>query len=167
MTPKPARLLCALATAALLGAPAARAQDDAAFEKRLTARVSRVYDGASFQLVGGLRSSLIGVGAPGPGAPGSAQARAFLKRLLENTTVTLELDRKLVDDHGRTQYYVFLPDGAHVNVLMVLRGLGRAIVKHPNVRYRKELIEAESVAKTFRRGIWGDAFHRRDPADRW
>lgn len=154
-----------LAPLVLLGAPAL-AGGDAPLEKRLSARVTKVHDGATFQLGGGLRSSLIGVAAPRPGAPGAAQARAFLKRLIENREVALEIDKKPVDDHGQTQYYVFLKDGAHVNVLMVFRGMGRALVKHPNVRYRKELIEAENVAKTYRRGVWGDEFDPRDPIDR-
>ena len=161
---KTVSFLCALVLMALAcaSAPALGAEP----RRRLKARVTKVYDGASFQLGGGLRSSLIGVAAPIPGAPGSTQAHAYLKRLIENRTVSLEIDEKPVDDYGQTQYYVFLEDGGHVNVLMVLRGLGRALVKHPNVRYRKELIEAENLAKRFRRGVWGNEFDPRDPIDR-
>ncbi len=162
---KTSLLIPALALAILLNAPVF-AQEDARPQRRLTARVSKVYDGVSFQLAGGLRSSLIGVSPPSPGAPGSAQAHATLKRLLENRTVLLEIDERPVDGYGQLQYYVFLQDGAHVNVLMVLRGLGRALVKHPNVRYRKELIEAENIAKNYRRGIWGDEFDPRDRTSR-
>ena len=157
-------LLCALALTAIASLPAlARGAEP---RRRLSVRVTKVYDGASFQLGGGLRSSLIGVTAPAPGAPGSAQAHAYLKRLIENRTVSLEIDEKPVDAYGQTLYYVFLEEGGHVNVLMVLRGLGRALVKHPNVRYRKELIEAENLAKRFRRGVWGNEFDPRDPIDR-
>ena len=166
MTKKTARLLCALALAALAHPPALSG-GEARLERRLAARVTKVYDGATFQLGGGLRSSLIGVAAPRPGAPGWAQARAFLRRLIENREVALEIDRKPIDDHGQTQYYVFLKDGALVNALVVFRGMGRALVKHPNVRYREELIEAENLAKTYRRGVWGDEFDPRDPIDRF
>ena len=155
-------LLCALALTALACAPANGAQPP----RRLKARVTKVYDGASFQLGGGLRSALIGVAAPKPGAPGSARALAYLKRLIENRTVSLEIDEKPVDGSGQTLYYVFLEEGGLVNALMVLRGLGRALVKHPNVRYREELIEAENLAKRYRRGVWGNAFDLRDPIDR-
>ena len=134
--------------------------------KRLKARVTKVYDGASFQLGGGLRSALIGVAAPAPGAPGASQAHAYLKRLIENRTVSLEIDEKPVDGSGQTLYYVFLEEGGLVNELMVLRGLGRALVKHPNVRYREKLIEAENLAKRYRRGVWGNDFDPRDPIDR-
>ena len=71
-----------------------------------------------------------------------------------------------MDGSGQTLYYVFLEEGGLVNALMVLRGLGRALVKHPNVRYRKELIEAENLAKRYRRGVWGSEFDPRDPIDR-
>ena len=153
--------LCALVLMTLPYAPApARGAEP---RKRLKARVTKVYDGASFQLGGGLRSALIGVSAPAPGAPGASQAHAYLKRLIENRTVTLEIDEKPVDASGQTVYYVFLEEGGLVNALVVLRGLGRALVKHPNVRYRKELIEAENLAKRYRRGVWGD---ERDPIDR-
>ncbi len=163
---KTARLLCLLMLLGLPGTPAL-AQERA---KRLNAHVTKVYDGASFQLGGGLRAALIGVAAPAPGAPGAAQARAVLKRLLENRVVGLEIDKKPVDEYGQPLYYVFLKDGAHVNVLMVLRGLGRALVKHPNVRYRRQLIEAESIAKAYRRGVWGEFDPPREPErpfNRW
>ncbi len=153
--------LCALVLMTLPYAPApARGADP---PRRLKARVTKVYDGASFQLGGGLRSALIGVSAPAAGAPGAEQAHAYLKRLIENRTVTLEIDEKPVDASGQTLYYVFLEEGGLVNALVVLRGLGRALVKHPNVRYRKELIEAENLARRYRRGVWGD---ERDPIDR-
>ncbi len=155
-------ILCALVLVILACAPASGAET----RKRLTSRVTKVYDGASFQLGGGLRSALIGVAAPAPGTPGSAQARTFLKRLIKNRTVNLEIDEKPLDSSGQSLYYVFLEEGGLVNVLIVLRGLGRALVKHPNVRYRKELIEAENLAKRYRRGVWGDAFDPRDPIDR-
>ena len=145
--------LCALVLVAIMSTPTP-AQGGAP-RKRLTARVTKVYDGTSFQLGGGLRSALIGVAASG-----SAEAHAYLKRLIENKTVRLEIDEKPVDAYGQTLYYVFLEEGGHVNVLMVLRGLGRALVKHPNVRYRKELIKAENLAKRYSRGLWGNKFHK-------
>ncbi|MCY3822733.1 MAG: thermonuclease family protein [Nitrospinae bacterium] len=155
-------LLCALALMMLAYTPAQGAQPP----RRLKARVTRVYDGASFQLGGGLRSALIGVAAPAPGAPGASQAHAYLKRLIENRTVSLEIDEKPVDASGQTLYYVFLEEGGLVNELMVLRGLGRALVKHPNVRYREKLIEAENLARRYRRGVWGNDFDPRDLVDR-
>lgn len=161
---KTVSFLCALAIVAAINAPATTLGE--APRKRLKARVTKVYDGASFQLGGGLRSALIGVAAPAPGAPGSEQAHAYLKRLIENRTVSLEIDEKPVDASGQTVYYVFLEEGGFVNALVVLRGLGRALVKHPNVRYRKELIEAENLAKRYRRGVWGNEFDPRDPIDR-
>ena len=97
---KTVRLLCALSLAVILSS-SLPAQGETP-RRRLKARVTKVYDGASFQLGGGLRSALIGVTAPAPGAPGSAQAHAYLKRLIENRTVSLEIDEKPVDAYGQT-----------------------------------------------------------------
>ena len=115
---KTVSFLCALVLMTLAPATARGAEPP----RRLKARVTKVYDGASFQLGGGLRSAFIGVAAP---APGAEQAHAHLKRLIENRTVTLEIDEKPVDGSGQTLYYVFLEEGG--------------LVKHPNVRYRKAL----------------------------
>lgn len=147
-----------LVGAALCLLPAGPEAAPAYSHKRLTSRVTQVYDGSSFQLERGLRSSLIGVRAPSLKAPGGRAAYELLRSLIEGKTVHLEVDEKLVDAYGQTQYYVFLEDGVFVNALVLLRGLGRAVLKHPNVRYRAKLIEAEKTAKAFRRGIWGDEF---------
>ena len=154
--------LCALALVALACAPANGAEP----RRRLKARVTKVYDGASFGLGGGLRAALLGGAPPAPGGRGAEQALAYLKRLIGNRTVSLEIDEKPVDGSGQTLYYVFLEEGGHVNELMVLRGLGRALVKHPNVRYREKLIAAENLARRYRRGVWGSEFDPRDPIDR-
>lgn len=109
-------------------------------------------------MAAGLRSGLLGVTAPPRSARGGREAADFLRRLLEGRSVLLEVDEKLVDVSGMPRYYIFLADGTMANEIMILRGYARAVVKHPNVRYRRRLIEAENTAKRFRRGIWGDEF---------
>ncbi|MEK6709244.1 MAG: thermonuclease family protein [Nitrospinota bacterium] len=126
--------------------------------KRLRAQVLQVYDGASFLISPGLRAALTGVSAPGERARGGVEAGVFLKQLIEGKAVTLELDEQLLDPSGQAQYYVFLEDNTFVNALVIIRGYGRAVLKHPNVRYRERLIEAENTAKASRRGIWGNEF---------
>ncbi len=126
--------------------------------KRLPARITRVFDGTSFQVGNGLRAALIGISAPAPSARGGKESFAFLRGLLEGKTVRLEIDQKLVDAYGQARYYVYLKDGTFVNALVLLRGYARAVIQHPNVRRKKELIKAEKFAKSFHRGIWGDEF---------
>jgi micrococcal nuclease len=133
--------------------------------KRLPARISRVFDGYSFQVGNGLRSALIGVTAPAKSARGGKESFAFLKKLLEGNEVQLEVDKKLVDTYGQVRYYVYLDDGTLVNKIVLLRGYARAVIKHPNVRHRKELLNAEKLAKKFKRGIWGDEFTDPKKAD--
>lgn len=135
--------------------------------KRLPARISRVFDGYSFQVGGGLRGALIGVSAPSKRARGGKESFEFLKKLLEGNEVQLEVDKKLVDAYGQARYYVYLDDGTLVNKIVLLRGYARAVIKHPNVRHRKELLEAEKLAKSFKRGIWGNEFPDPKKADKF
>ena len=129
--------------------------------KRLPARVTRVFDGASFQVGGGLRGALIGITAPALNARGGKESFAFLRGLLEGKNVRLEIDKNLVDVYGQARYYVYMEDGTFVNALVLLRGYARAVIKYPNVRHREKLLKAEKFAKSFKRGIWGNDF--RDP----
>lgn len=135
-------------------------------ERRLSVQISRVFDGSSFLIGNGLRGALIGVAAPSLHAKGGKESFAFLKKLLEGKTVKVEIDEQLVDSFGQARYYVFLPDGTFVNALVLLRGYARAVIKHPNIRRRDELLKAENLAKTFKRGIWGDEFRDPDAKDR-
>ncbi|MDA1000338.1 MAG: thermonuclease family protein [bacterium] len=150
-----AALAAALALAFLALLSSANAENG---HKRLRARIVRVLDGESFQMEGGLRSGLLGVAAPSRSARGGRESAVFLRRLLEGRSVELEVDERLVDESGMPRYYIFLADGTMVNELMIVSGYARAVVKHPNVRYRDRLIEAENTAKRFRRGVWGDEF---------
>ena len=151
---KTVSFLCALTLAAIVSSPApARGAEP---RRRLKARVTKVYDGASFQLGGGLRSALIGVAAPAPGAPGSSQAHAYLKRLIENRTVSLEIDEKPVDAYGQTVYYVFLEEGGHVNVLMALRGMGRALVKPPQRALPQGVVRSGKPRQAIQPGACGE-----------
>lgn len=150
--------------------PGAAAPSEAAApsaHKRLPARISRVFDGYSFQVGNGLRGALIGVSAPANNAKGGKESFAFLKKLLEGNTVQLEVDEKLVDAYGQARYYVYLNDGTMVNSLMLLRGYARAVITHPNVRHRDKLLEAEKFAKSFKRGIWGNEFPDPKQADKF
>ena len=144
-------------------------------EKRLSARITRVFDGYSFQVGGGMRGALLGVIAPSRHARGGKESFEFLRKLLEGNTIQLEVDKKLGDGYGQARYYVYLDDGTLVNELVLLRGYARAVIKHPNVRYRDELLEAEKFAKLYKRGIWGNSLfdpnnpnpnNTRDPFER-
>ncbi len=152
----PIILFISILTSALFPPPIAGAA--VAPGKRLPARITRVFDGTSFLVGNGLRAALIGIAAPAPSARGGKESLAFLRGLLEGKTVRLEIDKKLVDAYGQARYYVYLGDGTFVNSLVLLRGYARAVIKHPNIRHRKELLESEKFAKSFRRGIWGDEF---------
>ena len=67
-----------------------------------------------------------------------------------------------MDEYGQARFYVYLEDGTFVNALVLLRGFARAVIKHPNVKRRAELLKAEKFAKSFKRGIWGNNFQDPD-----
>ncbi len=140
----------------LLAAPASAAPEKK--HKRLPGRIMRVFEGDTFQIEGGLRSTLLGVSTPPFTERGGKESFEFLRRLLTGKRVYLEVDAELLDASRQAQYYIFLEDGVFVNALILLRGFGRAVVKHPNVRYRARLLRAETTARKNRIGIWGDAF---------
>jgi len=121
---------------------------------RLTTKVKKVLDCSTFLVGGGQRSTFIGVSKNQRKNTASNRCFKFLKNLMEGQTVKLEIDKKLIDRFGQVQYYVFLEDGSFVNLLLVLRGFTRAIIKHPNIRYHKKLRNAEKLAKKHSKGIW-------------
>lgn len=81
----------------------------------------------------------------------------FTKSLIENKRVLLETrpedDNK--DRYGRLLRYVYLPDGTHVNKLIVEEGYAVAYRRFKVYR-EKELVIAEKDARENKRGLWGD-----------
>ncbi len=121
---------------------------------RLTTKIRKVLDCSTFLIGGGQRSTFVGISKNQRRNPITNHCFKFLKNLMEGQTVKLEIDRKLTDRYGQVQYYVFLQDGTFVNLLLILRGFTRAVIKHPNTRYQKKLETAERIARKHSKGIW-------------
>ena len=121
---------------------------------RLTSKIRKVLDCSTFLIGGGQRSTFIGISKSQRKNPITNNCFKFLKNLMEGQTVKLEIDKKLTDRYGQVQYYVFLEDGTFVNLLLILRGFTRAVIKYPNIRYQKKLENAEKIAKKHFKGIW-------------
>ena len=121
---------------------------------RLTTKVKKVIDCSTFLIGGGQRSTFIGISKNQRKNIVSNSCFNFLKKLIEGQTVKLEIDKTLIDRYGQVQYYVFLEDGTFVNLLLIIRGFTRAVIKYPNIRYQKELQNAEKLAKKHSKGIW-------------
>lgn len=84
------------------------------------------------------------------------EATAALRNLIPvGTTVWLEADREDTDRYGRFLRYVHRSDGAFVNVVMVRRGWGEAVLYEPNDRHIERMRRAEREARSADRGMWG------------
>lgn len=81
----------------------------------------------------------------------------FTRKLLEGKKVLLEPDKSQDDrdKYGRLLRYVYLEDGTFVNKKIVADGYA-VVFRKFNVSKEKELIEAETDARTGKKGLWGD-----------
>jgi micrococcal nuclease len=142
------------AVAAFAVAPASDAPSDPR-----TATVVRVVDGDTVVLSGGIgKSRLIGVDTPevyGGVECYGREASAFAKRLLTGARVRVRRQAEPTDRYGRALVDLWLPDGRHVNALLVERGYATPLTIRPNVRYARRLARLARAARTARRGLWG------------
>lgn len=87
---------------------------------------------------------------------GGPEATAALGSLIPvGSEVWLEADREDTDRYGRFLRYVYRSDGAFVNLVMVHRGWGEAVLYQPNDRYIERMRRAEEEARQADRGMWG------------
>lgn len=151
-----ARLLGALAVAAVLAAPAAAAPAG-------LGRVAHVADGDTLTLTSGARVRLVQIDTPevyyGTECFGR-QASAALKRLLPpGTTVRLVADPALdqVDRYGRLLRYVIrVRDGLNVNVALVRAGIAAPyFYDGDRGRYAGLLARLALRARAAHLGLWG------------
>ena len=123
------------------------------------AKVARIIDGDTIELVGGERVRYLMVNTPettgGEDECYGANAVTFNTDLVLGKTVELRHDVACRDTYGRTLAYVTVSD-REVNALLIERGY--ACVQHipPNGDDRAEEFEAlEDAARIARRGLWG------------
>lgn len=107
---------------------------------------------------------LIGVDAPESvhrnkekNTPEGQQASLWLKRFLEGKRVTLEYDRELKDQYGRTLAYVYA-DGMMLEDLLLMSGMARTMTMEPNTRYQHHFELLEKQAREGGSGFWGTGF---------
>lgn len=124
------------------------------------AKVTRVIDGDTAVLEGGPRVRFLGIDAPEmerDGRPAdflAHQSKDYVVELIQGKTVRLEYDRERYDRYGRLLAYLYLPDGAMVNLAVVRQGLARVYSQAPNVRHREALNAAQQEAIAAGRGLW-------------
>lgn len=110
-------LVALVIVAALIGEPAAQAQQSGALE----ARVSKVLDGDTFTLRGESRRIRVwGLDAPEWDQRGGSTATATLRSLISGKT--LRCDVVDIDRYGRLVGQCFLPDGRDIAAEMIRSG---------------------------------------------
>ena len=124
------------------------------------AKVTRVIDGDTVELAGGARVRFLGIDAPEmerDGRPAdflAHQSEDYVAGLIQGKTVRLEYDRERYDRYGRLLAYLYLPDGAMVNLAVVRQGLARVYSQAPNLRHQETLNAAQQEAMAAGRGLW-------------
>lgn len=84
------------------------------------------------------------------------EASAEAKKLLDGQTVRVETDpsQDKYDVYGRLLAYIFLPDGANFDELMIAQGYGREYTFKKPYFYQAEFKQAQAEAKAEGRGLW-------------
>ena len=142
-------------------APAREAPKIAVPDRAVARRCTRVVDGDTVILDGNERVRLIGVDTPEmdrEGAPAqyfAREAKAHLRRLVEDRPVKLAFDYARRDRYGRTLGYLFLEDGTFVNLEIVRQGYGFAYTRFP-FRWLEEFRSAEKTARREGAGLWSE-----------
>lgn len=121
-------------------------------ERGIESTVSRVIDGDTIQLANGDIIRLIGIDAPDKDQPYYKEVNDQLKKL-EGKIIRMEKDKTNKDRYGRYLRYIFL-DGHFVNLEILQNGLAYVYIVSPDKKYEKELLEAETLARTNGVGIW-------------
>lgn len=127
---------------------------------RVRYRVTKVIDGDTVVLENGKRARLLGINAPEiesrhrPGEPGGIEAKNWLHRKLQGRSVYLEYDRQKYDRYKRILAHLYLPDGEHINLSLVEKGLAAVSLLPPNLLHAREMLKAQQRAETRKLGIW-------------
>lgn len=123
-------------------------------------RVKAVTDGDTILLQDGRFVRYIGINAPEiahadkKGEPFGDLSTRYNSRLVRSGRVRLEFDRQKYDHYDRLLAYVYNEGGVMVNRAMIESGMASCLYKAPNIRYEKELLEAQMGAMNASKGIW-------------
>ncbi|MBP7174113.1 MAG: thermonuclease family protein [Cloacibacterium sp.] len=129
-------------------------------------KVKKIADGDTFWIDNGTHKGekirLIGIDAPESRNFGikikqeyfGKEAKNYLKNLLKNKKVRLELDIQKTDRYGRTLAYVYLENGIFLNAHLVENGYALAYTIAPNVKFAPLFYQLQIKARRHKKGIW-------------
>ncbi len=120
--------------------------------------VTKVIDGDTIVVEGGSRIRLLGIDADEKKYPCYDVAKKRLETLILGKQVALQKDITDVDQYGRCLRYVF-ESSENINEQLVREGQAIASFYEYDVKYRKDIIEAEKYAIDNRMGCkWSQKY---------
>jgi len=127
--------------------------------EKSTVRVTRVIDGDTIEIEGGVKVRYIGIDTPESVDPRRTvecfgkEAAAKNKMLVEGKDVRLAKDVSEIDRFGRLLRYVYIGD-ILVNDFLVRNGFALAISYPPDIAHQEEFLQAQTEAREQNRGLW-------------
>ena len=125
-----------------------------------TVLVTRVIDGDTIEIEGGLSVRYIGIDTPETVDPRKpvqcfgVEATNKNKELVSGKRVRLEKDVSEIDKYGRLLRYIYVGD-TFVNLELVKQGFAYSSTYPPDVKYQSQFTEAQRQAKEQNKGLWG------------
>ena len=132
--------------------------------------VEWIPDGDTIHLADGTEVRLIGVNAPevahrdDPAEPGGPEAQRYLRALLTDKRVRLEVGPEAKDKYQRTLAHVFTGGGTNVALRLLSAGHAFAVPHPPNTTKAKRYFAAERRARRAGRGLWALSHYAVKPA---
>ncbi len=115
--------------------------------------VSHVVDGDTVKLSTGQYIRLVGINAPDRGERLYNESTAKLSELVLGKELSTESDSVNRDQYQRLLRYLFVND-VNANIELVRGGYARSYLLQKDMKYAREIMEAEKYAKANRLGIW-------------
>jgi micrococcal nuclease len=119
------------------------------------ALVTRIIDGDTIEIEGGIRVRYIGIDTPEIGEPYYLEAKKANRNLVGGTRIQLEKDVQDKDEYGRLLRYVWV-DGIMVNAELVRLGYAHSYSYPPNLRYQAHLLQLQREAREQKQGLWSE-----------
>ena len=122
--------------------------------------VTRVIDGDTIEIEGGIKVRYIGIDTPETVDPRKpvqcfgVEASNKNKELVSGKRVRLEKDISETDKYGRLLRYVYVGD-TFVNLELVRNGYAYASSYPPDISHQSQFTEAQRLAKEQSKGLWG------------
>ena len=124
-----------------------------------TEKVSRVIDGDTFEIQGGIKVRLIGIDTPEMKNKNktidcfAAEAKKKMESLVFGKEVVLVKDISETDKSGRLLRYVYLGDEM-VNDTLIKEGYAKISTFPPDVKFKNQFLASERQARDAKAGLW-------------